>query len=91
MFTEAHCVIRGKVQMVGFRDFALKMAKVYDLTGWVKNNDDGTVEILIQGLPDDLKACIEAFNAGPPLASVESVAAEWRTPKKQLDDFVVIF
>lgn len=91
MFSEIHCIVKGKVQMVGYRDFVQRLAKKLNLTGWVKNMDDGSVEVLAQGIPDDLKACIEELNSGSVLAKVESIAVDWRTPAEQFDDFVVIF
>lgn len=90
MFTEIYCIVSGKVQRVGYRDFVQRMAKERGLKGWVKNREDGTVEILAQGYPDDLKACIEALHTGSVLAKVDSVAVDWRTPKHQFDDFSVL-
>ena len=91
MFSEIFCVVNGKVQMVGYRDFVQRTAKKYSVTGWVQNRGNGTVEVLAQGVPDDLKACIEEFHSGSVLSQVESVAVDWRTPTKRFDDFVVIF
>ncbi|HEU4677861.1 MAG TPA: acylphosphatase, partial [Candidatus Paceibacterota bacterium] len=70
--------------------FVERLAAERGLTGWVRNNDDGSVEAVLQGLPDDLKACIEEMHRGSPLARVESVAVDWRTPEKQFDEFKVI-
>lgn len=90
MFTEAQCVIAGKVQRVGFRDFAQTQAKECGITGWVKNSEDGTVRVLAQGTPDDVKRFIEELHEGSILAVVESVSVEWVTPEEPFDDFVVI-
>ena len=91
MFTEIYCIVSGKVQRVGFRDFVQRSAREHKLTGWVKNREDGTVEICAQGYPDDLKLFIEELHNGSVLARVESVAVDWRTPKELFDDFVVSF
>lgn len=91
MFTEIRCVVSGKVQRVGYRDFAQQKAKEYGLMGWIQNKDDGTVTVLAQGLPDDLKQFTEDLHTGSVLAKVESVGVDWRTPTKRFDDFVVIF
>lgn len=90
MFTEAYCIAKGKVQGVGYRDFVAHTAEEHQLTGWVQNQKDGSVCMVLQGYPDDLKLCIERLHAGPPLARVESVSADWRTPAKQFDGFSVI-
>ena len=91
MFTEVHCKVSGKVQRVGYRDFVDRSAKEHNLKGWVRNNADGTVEVLVQGIPDALKAFTEELNEGSVLARVESVATDWRTPKKLFDQFEVLY
>ena len=90
MFSEIHCVVRGKVQRVGYRDYVEQYAKEHTLYGWIKNHDDGSVEIVFQGTPDELKACIEILNQGSPLARVESVSVDWGSPVKIGDEFKVL-
>jgi len=90
MFTEIYCVIFGKVQGVGYRDYVDTYAQAHNLCGWIKNNEDGSVEVLIQGTPDQLKTCVEKLHEGPVLARVESSKVDWRTPKKLFDSFGVI-
>jgi acylphosphatase len=53
-----HIVFRGHVQGVGFRFTAHHIANRSRLTGFVRNLPDGTVEMLAQGAPDDIDACI---------------------------------
>lgn len=50
---------KGRVQGVGFRFTAHKIASRYDVTGFVKNLPDGSVELLAQGSGDDVDRCIE--------------------------------
>lgn len=90
MFSEIRCTIKGKVQRVGYRDFVEGYARDHGLYGWIKNHPDGSVETVIQGLPDDLKLCIEILNEGSLLAKVESLAIDWRTPEKLYEEFKVI-
>lgn len=90
MFAEIHCIVQGRVQGVGFRDFVERHASEYELYGWIKNTPEGHVEIVLQGIPDTLKDCIEALHQGPSLARVESVSVEWKTPEKLFDEFMVI-
>ena len=47
-----HYSIRGQVQGVGFRYRARYAAQTLDLTGWVENEDDGSVTLEVQGDPD---------------------------------------
>ena len=58
-------IFAGRVQGVGFRFTAHRMANRHQLTGFVRNLPNGTVEILAQGRPEDIDDCIgdmkEAF------------------------------
>jgi acylphosphatase len=47
--------IYGQVQGVGFRYRAKYAAQMLDLTGWVENKDDGSVEMEVQGLPENIQ------------------------------------
>lgn len=44
-----HIVVSGRVQGVGFRYHAKLLANAYQLTGWVRNQDSGDVELEVQG------------------------------------------
>ena len=90
MFSEIHCVIKGRVQGVGYRDFIERYTREQNLFGWIKNNNDGSVEVVIQGTPDELKACIPILNQGSILAKVESLAIDWQTPEKQCTEFKIL-
>lgn len=91
MMSEAMCVVSGTVQRVGFRDFVQGKAMELGLTGWVRNDDSGTVTVLAQGVPDALKAFIEELHEGSVLATVTGVAVDWQTPKQLYSDFVVVY
>ncbi len=90
MFSEIYCVVKGKVQRVGYRDFIEQYVREEGLFGWIKNKEDGSVEVLIQGTPDELKACIEVLNQGSLLSKVETLAIDWRTPERQYDEFKIL-
>ncbi len=55
-------VFHGQVQGVGFRWQAASLARQMGLTGWVRNCDDGTVEMEVQGVSADLDALLEALH-----------------------------
>lgn len=57
--TAKHIIFRGRVQGVGFRYTTYRIAGRYDVTGFVRNLPDGTVEMLAQGLADEVDRCIE--------------------------------
>jgi acylphosphatase len=91
MFEEIRCIVHGRVQAVGYRDFVQRNAKEHSVIGVVENKPDGTVEVIAQGTPDDLKEFIERLHEGSVLANVNSVSVEWRSPTKRFEDFTVIF
>lgn len=90
MFSEIHCMVSGKVQRVGYRDCIEGYAKEQGLYGWIKNHENGAVEIVLQGTPDELKACIEVLNQGSSLSRVENMAIDWRSPEMTFDEFKVL-
>ncbi|HJU18460.1 MAG TPA: acylphosphatase [Stellaceae bacterium] len=65
--------ITGRVQMVGYRAWAVDIAARLGLRGWVRNRRDGSVEILVSGTGDAVAAMIEACRRGPPAARVAAV------------------
>jgi acylphosphatase len=91
MREEIRCVVSGRVQVVMYRDFAQRKARTLGLVGTVKNLPDGTVEVIAQGTPDELKAFIEKLNEGSVLARVDDVAVEWRSSTDFYDDFNIIY
>jgi len=54
-----HIIFTGNVQGVGFRFTAHRIANRHQLTGFVRNAPDGTVEMLTQGQPEDIDNCIK--------------------------------
>jgi len=88
---EICCIVTGKVQNVRYRDYVQTSATQLHLTGWVRNLPDGTVAVVAQGEPDLLKEFVEYLHEGSLQAQVEGVAVEWRTTKRQDDDFSIKF
>ncbi|MDI9433212.1 MAG: acylphosphatase [Planctomycetota bacterium] len=54
-----HIIFKGHVQGVGFRYTTYRIAGGYDVTGFVRNLPDGTVEMLAQGPADEVDRCIQ--------------------------------
>jgi acylphosphatase len=65
--------IAGKVQGVGYRAWATRMAVSLGLHGWVRNRVDGTVELLATGGDDAVAAMADACHRGPSGARVDSI------------------
>jgi len=72
-----HAVVRGDVQAVGFRYFVHRKARQLRLAGWVRNNDDGSVELVAEGERDRLEQLKRAVEEGPRTARVDRVDAQW--------------
>src|SRR2546421_8024107 len=60
-----HAVVRGDVQGVGFRYFVQRKADQLGVRGWVRNNDDGTVEVVAEGERAALEQLASALEGGP--------------------------
>ncbi len=65
--------IRGRVQGVGFRYFAEKTARELAVTGWVRNDDDGTVQVYAVGNEKQLAEFAGRLWQGPRWAEVRGV------------------
>ena len=74
---QAHVVVRGIVQGVAFRYYTRDMAAQFDLSGWVCNCSDGTVEAVFEGEKQDVEAMVNWCHHGPPSAAVDRVDVEW--------------
>ncbi len=66
-------LIRGRVQGVGYRDAVVHAAFERGIAGWVRNRNDGSVEVFVQGVPESVDAFIESCRQGPRLARVVAV------------------
>jgi acylphosphatase len=69
--------VRGRVQGVGFRYFALREATRYGLAGWVANEADGSVRVVAEGAQADLEALLTRLEEGPPAGWVDGVITRW--------------
>jgi acylphosphatase len=71
--TAKHILIKGKVQGVFFRKNTKQVATDLNINGWVKNTDDGDVEILAQATEHAIEEFIHWCKQGPPKADVKGV------------------
>ena len=70
-----HVLVSGRVQGVGYRDWAARRARGWGLSGWVRNLADGRVEAIVAGPEGVVTAFVDACHDGPPAARVEAVEA----------------
>jgi len=80
-------VVRGRVQGVGFRWFVEREAHILQIAGWVRNNPDGTVEVLAMGTRDQLSGLRSRLREGPRAARVDDVEESEAEPVKGLNIF----
>jgi DNA ligase D-like protein (predicted 3'-phosphoesterase) len=69
-------LVGGRVQGVGFRDAVRRRAARLGLLGWVRNNEDGAVEVHAEGPSAAVATLIDFLSAGPRGAEVEQVAVQ---------------
>jgi acylphosphatase len=69
--------VRGRVQGVGYRVFALREAGALGLDGFVANEADGSVRVMAEGRRMDLEALVERLEDGPPAGYVDRVVTRW--------------
>ncbi|MEO8047607.1 MAG: acylphosphatase [Nitrospirota bacterium] len=85
----ARLSVKGKVQGVGYRAFAARVASQRGLSGGVRNLDDGRVKLEIEGRKDQILCLIEDLKNGPPAARVTAIDVEWSPATGRFTDFQV--
>ena len=68
-----HFLVKGRVQGVGFRWFVHREASELDLKGWVRNTEDGDVEVVVSGTDKDLAELRTSLSKGPRGCRVDRV------------------
>ena len=71
-----HVVVEGTVQGVGFRWFVRQEARRLGVAGWVRNLDDGSVELMASGEESAVRRLVDHVRVGPDSANVTSVHSE---------------
>jgi acylphosphatase len=74
-------VVHGRVQGVFFRETVRRRAYRAGVAGWVRNNDDGSVEALFEGDPDDVELMVRFAGIGPSGAYVDRVDVDEVVPE----------
>lgn len=84
-----HAFVSGRVQQVGYRQTCRSRARSLDLVGWVRNLQDGRVELFAQGDPERVDRLIEWAWAGPIGAVVTGVESDSTMLDRNLTDFFI--
>ncbi|MDF0644884.1 MAG: acylphosphatase [Nitrospira sp.] len=83
--------VAGRVQGVGYRAFAVRVAAARGLRGTVRNLDDGRVELDVEGPKDRIESLMNDLHTGPPAARVTAVSVEWGRPTGRFSDFRISY
>jgi len=84
-----HIFVLGLVQGVFFRSKTKAKAEELNLFGWVRNLDDGRVEILAEGEKEKLEKLIEWAKRGPELARIDNLAVGWEKAQGEFENFEI--
>jgi acylphosphatase len=84
-----HAVVHGYVQGVGFRFFARREALLLSLCGYVRNQADGSVEVVVEGRRRQLETYLARLQRGPSEAEVDWVDQVWSQASGDFTDFQI--
>jgi len=84
-------IVKGRVQGVGFRYFAIRAAREAGVTGTVRNLPDGNVEAIAEGTRDAIERFRVSLQKGPSYAHVSDLVEEETQPTGRYPGFDVVF
>lgn len=87
----AHLIISGRVQGVFFRARTKAMADSLDLTGWVRNLRDGSVEAVFEGSDEAVEQAVEWCRKGPSRAIVDNISRKEGPYTGEFESFKVVY
>jgi acylphosphatase len=85
----AEIIVEGRVQGVGFRDFAHRKASLLGLHGFVMNLRDGRVRLRVEGPRETIDELVRDLKKGPPLSQIDDVQVTWMTFSGRFASFSV--
>jgi acylphosphatase len=91
MMKRMHVFISGRVQGVFFRAYTRETAMTLNLTGWVRNLYDGSVEAVFEGDDTNVQSMLEWCKKGPPHAVIRHVDASEEPYTGEFRDFRITY
>jgi len=82
--------INGTVQGIFFRNFVKENAEKLSLGGFVRNLEDGRIEIIVEGDNENIKSFIEICKKGLKFASIREIKIEEKSYSGELNEFKII-
>ncbi|MFA5833102.1 MAG: acylphosphatase [Bacteroidota bacterium] len=89
MIVNAKITVKGIVQGVGYRWFADRVSRKYEVKGYVENLPDGSVYLEVEGKRDWIEDLIKELRMGPKPSRVEDVIVEWGNPHHLFINFKI--
>lgn len=87
----AHVYVSGRVQGIGFRFFVSAVARGKKLRGFVRNLEDGRVEIMLQGEREKIEEALNIIKSKHPLAKIKEFQVSWVETEEKFEDFKIIY
>ncbi len=84
-----HAVVFGMVQGVSFRYFAWSHAQSLGISGFVRNTEDSSLEVVAEGEQKQLEELLELLKQGPSFAVVKKVSANWHEATNEFSSFSI--
>ena len=86
---QLEATVNGRVQGVSFRYYTQQEARRLGVTGWVANQEDGSVKVVAQGTEDALGNLAKFLQRGPSMARVDQVNISWVEAVKRFAQFKI--
>lgn len=84
-------VFKGRVQGVGFRFTAERIALEMNVTGWVRNLRDGNVEMVVEGPEEALMSTLERIKSSEVGGYIQTTQLDWQDYRNEFSDFRIEF
>jgi acylphosphatase len=91
MMREIECIVKGRVQMVMYRDWTARTARKTGILGTVENMDDGSVRVVAQAEESRLADFIAKLKKGSPFSRVKDVSVVWKEPSARYNGFTIVY
>ena len=89
MHKRAHVIYTGRVQGVGFRYTIRQAAHGFDVVGYVRNLDDGRVEMVIEGEEEESNRFVQYIGDSDLAPYIRSKTVEWQPPTGEFRNFSI--
>ncbi len=90
MKSRVRVIVSGRVQGVFFRSATQDEAEIRNVSGWVKNLQDGRVEALFEGDKQAVEQLVEFCKKGPPNAVVRDIEVSWEEYQAEFTGFRIL-